>query len=125
MTNKKKHIIIICLSLIALLVIGFRNISITRTISFQDCNVEYKFYLDGDAEIYKKHYITNKDELRSANRKLALCLCEKYQQTNDKELKNNILELANQYGEKLDSDMSIEFIIDNRMKIFDPVIYID
>ena len=101
----------------------------TKTLMFKGCKVEYRSYGSGQIEVYEGHTISNQWELESAKRKLALCLCEKYLEKPDKEIKNKILEIYNAKEEYFENDYpeNIEFdaILRKRLEIFEPTILID
>jgi hypothetical protein len=100
----------------------------TKTLSFKGCKVEYPSYGSGEKKLYEGHFITNRQELESANRKLALCLCEKYIVKPDKEIKIKILEVYNTKEferEKNPKNVAFDTILKNRMEIFDPIIYVE
>ncbi|MFC6266878.1 hypothetical protein [Frigoriflavimonas asaccharolytica] len=91
--------------------------------------MEYPSYGSGEKELYAGHSISNKWEIESANRKLALCLSEKYLEKPDQEIKLKILEIYNSKEEYFEhnSPKNIEFntILKNRNEIFDPNILIE
>ena len=101
----------------------------TKTLIFKNCKVEYLQYKNGQKEVYEGHSISNQWELESAKRKLALCLCEKYLEKPDEEIKAKIIELykvkeqffIKDYPENLE----FETILKLRMEVFDPTILID
>ncbi len=101
----------------------------TKKLEFKDCVVEYPSYGSGEKELYVGHSISNKWELESAKRKLALCLCEKYLENPDLEIKLKILEIYNSKEEYFEhnSPKNIDFkiILKNRNEIFNPSILID
>jgi len=101
----------------------------TKMLSFKDCKVEYTNYGSGEKELYAGHSISNKWEFEAANRKLALCLCEKYLVKPDKEIKLKILEIYNSeekyFENKVPKNVKFDTILKNRKEIFDPTVLID
>ena len=100
-----------------------------KTLAFKGCKVEYTSYGSGQKEVYEGHSISNQWELESAKHRLALCLCEKYLEKPDKEIKNKILEIYNAKEEYFENDYpkNIEFdtLLKKRLDIFNPTILID
>lgn len=78
------------------------------------------------------HYgaVTNQWEYESALRKLALCLCDQYDQKPDEEIKDKIIEIYKYEFEFYYRDISFkkvnfDSILINRKEIFDPAIVMD
>ena len=101
----------------------------TKTITFKGCEVKYMSYKNGQKEVYEGHSISNQWELESAKRKLALCLCEKYLEKPDTEIKTKILEIYNakeKYFEKVyPENLKFDSILKKRKEIFEPTILMD
>ena len=116
---------------IIILIIFFLFIScqkdITKTITFRDCKVEYMSYGSGQKEVDEYNSISNQWEFESAKRQLALCLCEKYLEKPDVEIKAKILEIYNTEEEYYENPKNLEFdtILKKRKEIFDPTILLD
>jgi hypothetical protein len=101
-----------------------------ETLSFKGCKVDYWHYSGGKYEVYPAHYITNDMELEIAQRTLALCLCEKYMQRKDTDVRNKIIELYNKKEtffqrpvEKFNDN--IDSIIYHRKDLFDTTYIMD
>ncbi len=62
----------------------------TKILSFKGCEVKYQSYGSGEKKLYEGHFVSNEWELESAKRQLALCLCEKYLEKPDTEIKAKI-----------------------------------
>lgn len=101
----------------------------SKSLMFKNCKVEYMFYGSGEKELYEAHSISNEWEFESANRKLAICLCEKYLEKADEEIKVKILEIYNTkekyFSRDLLANMEFDTILKNRNKIFAPTILLD
>ncbi len=101
----------------------------TKILSFKGCEVEYPSYGSGEKKLYEGHFVSNEWELESAKRQLALCLCEKYLEKPDTEIKAKILEIYNSEEEYFENNYpkKIEFnsILKKRKEIFDPTILVD
>jgi hypothetical protein len=101
----------------------------TKLISFEGCNVEYKSHWSGSIEIYEGHHISNEEEFELANYQLALCLCEKYLQKPNSEIKQKILEIYNTESVFFEKDklkgIPFDSILENRMLYFDAPMFID
>ncbi|TRX16643.1 hypothetical protein [Flavobacterium franklandianum] len=101
----------------------------TKILSFKDCKVEYPSYECGEKKLYEGHSVSNEWELESAKRQLALCLCEKYLEKPDSEIKAEILEIYNAkekyFGNDNPKNMEFDTILKKRAEIFDPTIYVD
>ena len=120
--NRTIYFVILCL------VISCQKDEI-KVLSFKDCKVEYPSYGSGEKELYEGHLISNKWELESANRKLALCLCEKYLVKPDREIELKILEIyiadEEYFEHRFPKKIAFETILKKRFEIFDPTILID
>ena len=96
---------------------------------FDKCTVSYTLYPNGQKELYAGHYITNEMELEAARRKLALCLCDRYIETQDTTVKAKIMEILraneNYFAKPLGTELPIDTILVHKDKIFDPTILID
>jgi hypothetical protein len=96
---------------------------------FETCTVTYNEYNGGEKELYAGHFITNEMELESANRKLALCLCESYLTLKEEKTKKKILELyhlkENYFERRFSTNLSFDSILVQRNEIFEPTIVID
>lgn len=83
----------------------------------------------GQKELYPGHDISNEMEFESARRKLALCLCDRYIQTQEKVIKAKILDILkskeNYFSKPLGTELSIDTILVHKDRIFDPTILID
>jgi hypothetical protein len=101
----------------------------TKILKFKDCKVEYWSYGSGQKEVYEGHSISNQCELESAKRKLALCLCEKYLEKPDAEIKVKILEIYNAkeeyFGNDYPKNITFDTILKKRLEIFESTILID
>ena len=118
----------IVLSIIALIIIFFTVILPEikyrgiQTVSFKTCIVHYEYFDRGlvdDAEL-------------AANNKLALCLCDAYQQKHDTVIANRIFKIYREDGSHYGvdsvsyrSNRNIDSIIRNKKAIFDTLILID
>lgn len=98
-------------------------------LSFDKCKISYTLYPGGQKELYAGHYLTNEMELEAARRKLALCLCDRYIQTQDTIVKAKIIDILktkeNYFVKPLGTELSIDTILAHREKVFDPTILID
>ncbi|QZK89317.1 hypothetical protein K5V07_01940 [Flavobacterium sp. CHNK8] len=99
----------------------------TKTITFRNCKVEYMSFGNGQKEIDENNSISNQWEFESAKRELALCLCERYLEKPDAEIKAKILEIYNTEEEYYENSINLEFdtILKNRKEVFDPTILLD
>lgn len=101
----------------------------TKILEFRNCKVEYISNGSGEKEVYDGHSISNEWELESANRKLAICLCEKYLKKPDPEIKFKILEIYNAkekyFSRDFSTNMEFDSILKKRKEIFDPTILLD
>jgi len=116
-----------------LLFISFASCSkkYTGEVSFKSCKVTYPIHNEEkEKELYLSHNISNQWEYESAMRKLALCLCEKYIQKPDPEIKKKITEVymyrfefynRNNTFKKVDFDS----ILENRKEVFNSEILVD
>jgi hypothetical protein len=98
-------------------------------LSFDKCKIVYTKYVGGQKKLYQGHYITDEMELESARRKLALCLCDKYIQSHDSNLKAKIIEIyhtkENYFGKALGKDLPFDSIVAHKDEVFDPTVLID
>ena len=99
----------------------------TKTMTFKDCKVEYTSYGSGQKKVDENNSISNQWEFESGKRQLALCLCEKYLEKPDAEIKAKILEIYNTEEEYYENPKNLEFdtILKKRKEIFDPKILLD
>ncbi|MGN6647114.1 MAG: hypothetical protein ACTHJT_11345 [Cytophaga sp.] len=103
------------------------------TLVSRNCRIEYPVYKNGAKFLYEGHSIPNEFEYNSAQRKLAICLCEEYLAHPNDTLKMEILNLYEvlthyPFGEHdRDIPATVEFdsIVSQRNRIFDPTIVID
>lgn len=93
--------------------------------SFKSCNIKYDV-LDEEEEIEMDgdSMIGNQWRFESAKKELALCLCEKYLQNQDKEIKEKIFEIYYDDFEYYPKEnrykpVQFDFILKNREEIFD------
>lgn len=107
------------------------NKKYTGEVSFKSCMIEYDV-LDEKKELkINDQYMTgNQWRFESAKQELALCLCEKYLQNRDEEIKEKILEIYHDdfeyYHRKINfSPIDFDSILKNRKEIFDYRILID
>ena len=98
-------------------------------LTFDTCTVTYNEYSGGEKELYVGHFITNEMELESANRKLALCLCDSYLTFKEEKTKRKILELyhfkENYFERNYPTNLSFDSILVQRNQIFDPTFLIE
>jgi hypothetical protein len=103
----------------------------TGEVSFKSCKVSYPLHDEKkERKLYHDHNIPNQWEYESAMQKLALCLCEKYLQKKDEEIKEKIIEIYKsdfEYYRKEISFKKVNFdsILMNRKEIFNSEIIID
>lgn len=97
-----------------------------KTLLFGNCKIEYRCFGSGEEELYEGHSISNEWEFEAANRKLALCLCEKYLKKPDTKIKVKILEIYSSKEKYFSRDFSINLkfdsILKKRKEIFNPTI---
>jgi len=115
----------IVLSIIALIVIFFAVIlpeiryKSTQTISFKACTVKFKYF---DAGL-------DYDVNRSANNKLALCLCDIYAHKPDTAVANKILKIYKEYGDRdslsFGHKYNLDSLVKNKKTVFDTTIWAD
>ena len=89
----------------------------TQTISFKNCTVHFDYW--------DKDYVTDID--RVAHNKLALCLCDSYQQKPDTAVANNIVQIYKQY-DNYDSTRftyTIDSVIKHKKMVLDTTIAVD
>ena len=98
-------------------------------LQFDSCCVSYRQYPGGQKKLYEGHYMTNEMEVESARRKLALCLCDRYIQKRDSNIKSKIMEIYHiketYFTKAFPTDFPFDSILIHRVEIFDPTIYID
>lgn len=92
----------------------------TQTIAFRGCTVKYKYWNSGLVP----------DIDRVSQNKLALCLCNIYQQKPDTAVRNRIIKIYKQYGKYTRDDSlrfnnNIDSIIKNKYAVLDTLILID
>lgn len=114
----------ICL-LIFLLTLSSCNKKYTGEVRFKSCIIKYDV-LDEEEEIEMDgdNMIGNQWRFESAKKELALCLCEKYLQNQDKEIKEKIFEIYYDDFEYYPKEnrykpVQFDFILKNRKEIFD------
>ncbi|MBW7674803.1 hypothetical protein [Chryseobacterium chendengshani] len=97
----------------------------TGEVSFKSCTIKYDI-LDEKKEhkINGQNRVGNQWRFESAKQELALCLCEKYLQNRDKEIKEKILTIYRddfQYYHRENKFKPIDFdsILKSRKEIFD------
>jgi hypothetical protein len=100
-------------------------------VNFKSCTIKYDV-LDERKElkINDQYMVGNQWRFESAKQELALCLCEKYLQNRDEEIKQKILEIYQddfEYYHKEINFKPIDFdsILKNRKEIFDYRILVD
>lgn len=97
--------------------------------SFDSCVISYPIYSGGEKKLYEGHYITNDMEHEAARRKLALCLCDKYIQIQDTNIKAKIIEIyeakENYFAKPFGLNLPFDSILARKDKVFDPTILID
>ncbi|SEW08951.1 hypothetical protein SAMN05421841_0976 [Chryseobacterium wanjuense] len=103
----------------------------TGEVSFKNCKINYPLHDEKkESRIYNGHNIPNQWEYESAMRKMALCLCEKYLQKPDTEIKEKIIEIYKykfEFYNKENTFKKVNFdsILVNRKDIFNSEILID
>ncbi|MCJ8154719.1 hypothetical protein MKJ01_13190 [Chryseobacterium sp. SSA4.19] len=103
----------------------------TGKVNFKTCIIHYPLHdEEKERKLYRDHHIPNKCEYESAIQKLVLCLCEKYIQKPDEEIKGKIIEIyeANfDYYHREVSFKKVNFdsILINRKEIFNSKILVD
>lgn len=94
-------------------------------VHFKSCKVRYKVIDEKkEKQMYGQNIIGNQWRFESAKQELALCLCEKYLQNQDEEIKEKILEIYTadmDYFHRRKSFKRNDFdsILVNRKEIFD------
>lgn len=118
--------------LFSLLTILFScNEKYTGEVSFKSCKIKYDVVDEKEEKrIYGQNMVGNQWRLESAKQELALCLCEKYLQKPDQEIKDKILEIYNddlEYyrREKSFKPVNFDSILENRKIVFDARIFVD
>lgn len=103
----------------------------TGEVSFKSCRIKYDvFNQKKEKQIYGQNTVGNQWRFESAKQELALCLCEKYLQNQDEEIKEKILEIYNDemdyfHREKSFERLDFDSILKNRKEIFDYRILVD
>ena len=103
----------------------------TGEVSFKSCKIKYDVFDENkEKQIYNQNIVGNQWRFESAKQELALCLCEKYLQNHDQEIKGKILEIYNDNFEYYQREIHfkpIDFdsILKNRKEIFDYRILVD
>lgn len=98
---------------------------------FKSCKVRYEVIDEKiEKQMYGQNMIGNQWRSESAKQELALCLCEKYLQNRDEEIKEKILEIYNadmDYFHKQKSFKRNDFdsILVNSKEIFDSRILVE
>ncbi len=100
------------------------DISYKKELKFGNCEVEYEQYLMGKTKIYEGHYIYNNTKLKSAKKKIAICLCKEYEISKNNDIADKIIEIAIENCNIVPVTINIDNLIKNRDKIFDPTIII-
>ena len=100
----------------------------TGEINFKNCKVNYPLHDEEKERKINYEAIPNQWEYESALRKLALCLCDKYLQKKDEEIKEKIIEIYKfkfEFYNRHDSFKKVNFdsILINRKEIFNPEFY--
>lgn len=123
--NDKKYFLLLLINLASC------SKKYTGEVSFKNCKVTYSIHNEEkEKELYLSHNISNQWEYESAMRKLAHCLCEKYIQKPDPEIKEKITEIytfkfefynRNNIFKKVDFDS----ILINRKEVFNSEILVD
>lgn len=100
-----------------------------QVLSFKNCKVSYPQFSKGEKVLYEGHSITNKWYLESAKRELANCLCDKYLQKPNEEMKTKILEIYHAkeeyFSKDYPSNLPFDSILKNRKEVFEHKILID
>ncbi|GAA5082759.1 hypothetical protein GCM10023210_00470 [Chryseobacterium ginsengisoli] len=100
-------------------------------INFKGCKIAYPLHNEEkDKELYGDFAVSNQWEYESAMQKLAICLCEKYIQKPDPEIKEKIIEIYKgdfEYYRREVSFKKVNFdsVLANRKVIFDPSIFVN
>lgn len=113
----------IVLPIIALIILFFTvifpEIRKPKTISFKACTVKFKYF---DAGL-------DYDVNRSANNKLALCLCDIYAHKPDTAVANKILKIYKEYGDRdslsFGHKYNLDSLVKNKKTVFDTTIWAD
>lgn len=111
-----------------ILIISSCNYEREKVLNFDSCSVVYKIYSRGEKELYAGHFLTNVMELESANRKLALCFCEKYVTLKEENINGKIIEPyraeETYFSKTFPIDLPFDSILVHREEVFDPTILI-
>nr|WP_314492527.1 hypothetical protein [uncultured Chryseobacterium sp.] len=103
----------------------------TGEVSFKSCKIKYHVLDEKEEEEkYGQNMVGNLWRFESAKQQLAICLCEKYLQNRDEEIKEKILEIYRGNFEYYYRDINhkpiyFDSILKNRKEIFDFRILID
>ncbi|MCD1117815.1 hypothetical protein [Chryseobacterium turcicum] len=103
----------------------------TGEVSFKSCKIKYDVVDEKEEKrIYGQNMVGNQWRLESAKQELALCLCEKYLQKPNPEIKDKILEiyiddLEYYRREKSFKPVNFDSILENRKVVFDYRILVD
>jgi len=103
----------------------------TGEVSFKSCKIKYDVLDEKKEHKSDNQYIVgNQWRFESTKQKLALCLCEKYLQNPDKEIKDKILEIYHDDFEYYHKEINFkpvgfDSILKNRKEIFDYRILVD
>jgi len=100
----------------------------TGEIRFKNCKVNYPLHDEEKEGKINYEAVSNQWEYESALRKLALCLCDKYLQKKDEEIKEKIIEIYKykfEFYNRDDSFKKVNFdsILVNRKEVFNPKFY--
>ncbi|WP_155845821.1 hypothetical protein [Chryseobacterium gregarium] len=100
-------------------------------LSFKTCTIHYPLHdEEKERKCYPDRNIPNQWEYESAMQKLALCLCEKYIQKPDAEIKEKITEIYKNNFDYYPREVSFkklnfDSILMNRQEVFNSEILID
>ncbi|MCS3870363.1 hypothetical protein J3D55_003279 [Chryseobacterium ginsenosidimutans] len=119
----------ITIFLIAIILISCSK-KYTGEVSFKSCKVSYPLHDEEKERKINYEAVSNQWEYESAMQKLALCLCEKYMQKPDEEIKEKIIEIYKEdfeYYRKEISFKKVNFdsILVNRKEVFNSEILVD
>lgn len=103
----------------------------TGVVSFKSCKIKYDVLDENQEEkIYGQNMVGNQWRLESAKQELALCLCEKYLQNQDEQIKEKILEIYRDdfdyYHRAINLRLTdFDSVLKNRKEIFNVSILVD
>lgn len=100
-------------------------LSNNNQLKYNTCIVEYKYYWLGEQYLWEGHTIPNEMFFYSANRSLAICLCDEYLKTKNTVLSTKIIELTVLYGDRYEFNSTIDSVVYHRNKILDPILHIE